>query len=34
MFTDPGVYAHVRDSDVLTRATIAALYRIDDAAIT
>jgi len=34
MFTDPAVYAHVRDSDVLTRAAIAKLYRIDDADIT
>ncbi len=34
MFTDPVVYAHVRDSDVLTRAAIAKLYRIDDADIT
>ncbi|WP_225625844.1 DUF4387 domain-containing protein [Streptomyces werraensis] len=26
MFTDPAVYAHVRDSGVLTRAAVARLY--------
>ena len=34
MFTDPAVYAHVRDSGVLTRRRITELYRIDDTDIT
>lgn len=34
LFTDPAVYAHVRDSGVLTREKMAQLYRIDDADIT
>ncbi len=34
MFTDPAVYAHVRDCGVLTRARLAELYQIDDSAIT
>ena len=34
MFTDPAVFARVRDSGVLTRERLAALYRIDDADIT
>ncbi|MGI8677466.1 MAG: DUF4387 domain-containing protein [Jatrophihabitans sp.] len=34
MFTDPAVYARVRDSGVLTRASMAALYSITDADIT
>ncbi len=33
MFTEPAVYAHVRDSGVLTRARMAELYQIDDADI-
>ncbi|MFB6552473.1 MULTISPECIES: DUF4387 domain-containing protein [unclassified Streptomyces] len=34
MFTDPAPYARVRDSDVLTREAIAALYRVPDTDIT
>ncbi|MHA6761422.1 DUF4387 domain-containing protein [Streptacidiphilus sp. PAMC 29251] len=34
MFTDPAVYAHVRDSRALTREGIAALYQVDDTQIT
>ncbi len=34
MFTDPAVYARVRDSGALTRARVAELYRVDDADIT
>jgi hypothetical protein len=34
MFTDSAVYTHVRDSGALTAATIAALYRIDEAELT
>jgi hypothetical protein len=34
MFTDPDLYAHVRDSGVLTREKMAELYHIDDADIT
>jgi len=34
MFTDPAVYARVRDSGVLTRDRMAELYRIDDSDIT
>ena|SRR5881628_4015467 len=34
MFTEPDLYAHVRDSGVLTREKMAELYGIDDADIT
>jgi hypothetical protein len=34
MFTDPAVYARVRDSGVLSRERMAALYRLTDADIT
>lgn len=33
MFTDPAVYAHVRDSGILTADRMARLYRIDPAQI-
>lgn len=34
IFTDPAVYARVRRCGVLTRETMAALYRIDPSRIT
>jgi len=34
IFTDADLYEHVRRSEVLTRARLAALYNIDDADIT
>ncbi len=34
MFTDPALYAHVRDSGVLCRELIAHLYRVADEDIT
>ncbi len=33
IFSDPDIYAHVRQSGVLTRELVAKLYHIDDAAI-
>lgn len=34
MFADPAVYAHVRDSGVLTRELVSGLYRVPDEDIT
>lgn len=34
MFTDAAVYRRVRESGVLTRERMAALYRLEDSAIT